>query len=143
MSWSFFRAIAGYLLKGRFAFPGGHLPPIGHVVPENFAGVGVAASVDPAVDDWIIEKLLSAGIRNVRLDFTYGDAEGPAGRLLRRLIDADFRIVLHLLQPADDACQMPALEAGETWRQFVVDTLDRFGKSVTMIEVCSTINRKR
>lgn len=143
MSWSFFRAIAGYLLKGRFAFPGGHLPPSGHVVPEDFAGVGVAASVDPAVDDWIIEKLLAAGIRNVRLDFTYGDAEGPAERLLRRLIDADFRIVLHLLQPADAARQMPAPEAGELWRKFVVDTLNCFGKSVAMIEVCSTINRKR
>lgn len=143
MNWSFFRAIAGYLLKGRFAFPGGHLPSSGHLVPENFAGVGVAASVDPAVDDWIIDNLSAAGIRNVRLDFTYGDAEGPAGRLLRRLIDADFRIVLHLLQPADAACQMPAPEAGETWRQFVVDTLDGFGKSVAMIEVCSTINRKR
>lgn len=143
MNREFLSAVVSYFLKGKFAFPRGHLPPSGHVVPENFAGVGVAASVDPAVDDWIIEKLLSAGIRNVRLDFTYGDAEGPAGRLLSRLIDADFRIVLHLLQPADAARQMPAPEAGELWRKFVVDTLNCFGKSVAMIEVCSTINRKR
>lgn len=143
MNPAFLRAVAGAVLKGRLAFADGHRPPHGHTVPRAFAGVGVAASADPAVDAWIIESLQMAGLRNVRLDFTYGDADGPAGRLLERLLDAGFAVVLHLLQPADAARQMPAAAAQVAWREFLVDTLDRFGQRVAMIELCSTINRKR
>lgn len=136
-------ALAGYLLRGGFSRPGGHLPPSGHVVPADFAGVGVAASDDPAVDAWIIACLREYGIRNVRLDFTYGDANGPAGRLLEALLAEGFRVVLHLLQPLVAARQMPSLPAVGAWREFVVTTLHRYGARVALVEVCSTVNRKR
>lgn len=139
----FLLQLAAYLLRGRFSMPRGHLPPVGHRVPEHFAGVGVAAAEDPAVDDWLIEQLESAGLRNVRLDFTYGDPEGPAARLLERLLARDFRVVLHLLQPAEAARRMTEAAAQDVWRQFLVQVLGRYGDRVAMVEVCSTVNRMR
>lgn len=143
MSAAMLRPFLAYLLRGRLAFPGGHRTPAGHTVPARFAGVGVAASPDPLVDEWIIATLNQAGIANVRLDFTYGDAEGPAGRLLGRLLDAGFHVVLHLLQPAEAARKMPDAAAGATWQKFVSATLDAWGKRLAMVEACSTINRRR
>ncbi len=139
----FLLQLAAYLVRGGFSMPRGHLPPAGHQVSGTFAGVGVAASEDPAVDGWLIEQLKSAGLRNVRLDFTYGDPEGPAGRLLERLLSRDFRVVLHLLQPAEAARNMTEAAAQEVWRQFLAQVLDRYGDRVAMIEVCSTVNRMR
>lgn len=135
--------LLGYIMRGGFSMPKGHLPPAGHHVPEHFVGVGVAAGADPATDDWLIDKLETAGLRNVRLDFTYGDPEGPAARLLERLLGHGFRVVLHLLQPADAAHRMPEAAAGETWRRFLAQVLDRYGDRVMMVEVCSTVNRMR
>ena len=54
------RPFVAYLLRGRLAFPGGHRPPAGHTVPVRFAGVGVAASPDPLVDDWIIATVITS-----------------------------------------------------------------------------------
>lgn len=139
----FASALAGYVLRGGFSWPGGHLPPSGHRVPEAFAGVGVAASIDPAVDDYIIARLNEAGIRHLRLDFSYGDDEGPAGRLLRALYASSFKVVLHLVQPFDRARCMESEEARDEWRRFVVATLDRHGGQASMIEVGSTVNRRR
>ena len=58
------------------------------VVGDAFAGVGVAASDDPAVDEFIVERLRWAGLNHVRMDFTASDENGPAARLLDRLIAA-------------------------------------------------------
>lgn len=38
-----------YVFAGRLALPDGHLPEAKHVVPEDFVGVGVTTSEDPAV----------------------------------------------------------------------------------------------
>lgn len=141
--WQFAYAMLGHLLGGKLRLPRGHLPPPGHDVPEDFAGVGVAASEDPAVDDFILERLVELGIRDVRLDFTYGDADRPAGRLLGRLYDASVRVMLHLIQPFDAASRMHTTDAADTWRRFVGDTLDRYGAKVRCVEIGSTVNRKR
>jgi hypothetical protein len=137
-------ALVGYLLRGGFSFAGGHRSPVGHVVPEAFAGVGIAAAEDTAVDDWLLARLNESGLRHVRLDFTYGDAERPAGRLLERLLGASLQVTLHLVQPAGAARKMESSDdAHREWREFVVATLDRFGSRVEIIEIGSTINRKR
>ncbi len=141
--WLFGWAVLGSFLRGRWFFPKGHLPPSDHTVGDAFVGVGVAAAEDPAVDDFIIELLQSARISHVRLDFVPGDEARPACRLLERLCSGQFRITLHLIQPYADARQMPAQEVGEAWRKFVAETLDRFGSRVEMIELGTTVNRKR
>ncbi len=139
----FASALAGYVLRGGFSFPGGHLPPTGHRISEAFAGVGVGASADPAVDDFIIASLKEAGIRYVRLDFSYRDDDGPAGRLLEALYASSFKVVLHLVQPFDRARYMESDDARDEWHRFVVATLERHGGQASMIEVGSTVNRRR
>ncbi len=136
-------AVASYLLRGRWFIAGGHRPPAGHRIPEGFAGVGVAASADPRGDDYIMARLDEAGLRHVRLDFSYGDAEGPAGRLLEALLARSFKVMLHLVQPFAAAKAMDEAVAQEAWRHFVATTLDRFGSRVELVEICSTVNRKR
>lgn len=143
----FARAVLNYLLSGKLRVPAGHLPPAGHDVPDTFAGVGVATGEDQAVDDYVIDRLNEAGIRDVRLDFSYGDGEGPTGRFLDALcaqsLPHPFRIMLHLVQPCATARQMEAAAAHDAWRSFVAATLDRFGSRVELVEVGSTVNRKR
>ena len=141
--WQFGRAILASLLRGRWFLRGGHLPPSGHSVGDAFVGVGVAAADDPAVDDFTFALLRSAGISRVRLDFSPGDESKPAKRLLERLCAEQFQITLHLVQARDEARRMPSKEAGEAWRKFVVETLDRVGSRVEMIELGTTVNRKR
>ncbi|MDX5362661.1 MAG: lipopolysaccharide kinase InaA family protein [Pseudazoarcus pumilus] len=140
---AFLLANLSALLRGRFFMRKGHLPSTGHRVPESFAGVGVATNADPATDEAVIEILRAAGIRRVRLDFSYGDGENHIARFLEALLAADFDVLLHLVQPADAARAMPALNAAETWRKFVATTLDRFGTRIGIVEACSTVNRKR
>ena len=141
--WQFGRAILASLLRGRWFLRRGHLPPAGHSVGDDFVGVGVAAADDPAVDDFTLELLRKAGISHVRLDFAPGDEINPANRLLERLCAEQFHITLHLVQPRDEARRMPSNEAGEAWRKFVVETLDRVGSSIEVVELGSTVNRKR
>ncbi|TXG86753.1 MAG: hypothetical protein E6R10_09365 [Rhodocyclaceae bacterium] len=139
----FGRAILAALLGGRLRFPGGHRPPAGHVVGEAFAGVGVAASDDPAVDEFIVAQLRWAGLNHVRVDFTASDENGPAARLLDRLIAAGVRVTLHPMQARDEAKQMPGADAASRWQAFLTRTLDRYGADVEMVELGSTVNRQR
>lgn len=141
--WEFAQALLAYLLQGKLRVRNGHRPPVGHLVPEAFAGVGVATSDDPAVDTYVIERLRNAGLRHVRLDFTYGDAEKPAGRFLEVLCASSFKVMLHLVQPFDAARKMEKSPAREEWRKFLTETLDRFGRQAELVEIGSTINRKR
>ena len=141
--WQFGRAVLCSLLRGRWSLPGGHLPASCHLVGAAFVGVGVAAAEDPAVDDFTVELLRNAGISHVRLDFAPGDETRPAGRLLERLCAEQFHVTLHLIQRRDEARQIPSPEAIAVWRTFVVETLDRFGSRVEMIELGTTVNRKR
>jgi len=131
------------LVTGKLFLRNGHLPTGGHVVPESFAGVGVATAPDPKVDRAVIAHLRRLGVNQVRLDYTYGDGDNYVARFLDALCYDRFNVMLHLVQPFDAAKRMPNEAARAEWRDFVADTLDRFGDRVEMIEVCSTINRKR
>ncbi|MFT3848011.1 MAG: lipopolysaccharide kinase InaA family protein [Propionivibrio sp.] len=136
-------AILSGIVRGRLSFRGGHRPVAGHTVGNAFVGVGVAAAEDPAVDDYIVERLRETGIRHVRLDFSPGDETAAASRLLMRLIGEDLKVTLHLVQPLDEARRMPAPDVSESWRSFVSATLDRFGSAIEIVEAGSTTNRKR
>lgn len=132
-----------HVVKGGLSFPGGHIPPAGHAVAEDFAGVGVAAAEAPAVDDFILDQLKALGIKNVRIDFSYGDENGPAARLLQKLLETDLQVLVHLVQPFDAAFTMKNGQTQNAWREFVSHVCDRFGQKVYAIEVGSTINRRR
>ena len=139
----FLRANLKALFSGAFALRDGHLPPAGHTVPDDFAGVGVATNADPACDAAVLDALAALDLRRVRLDFTYGDEANHVARFLDSLCEAGLAVTLHLVQPAQAARAMPGASAEEEWQRFVAATLDRYGDRVAFIEAGSTINRKR
>ncbi len=139
----FVRANFAYMLSGKLRSKKGYQPPAGHHIPSDFAGIGVATAEDPATDDAVINYLNELGIRQVRLDFTYGDAGNHVARFLEKLIAHGFKVMLHLVQPFDAAKQMQEEPAQDEWRNFVTSTLDRFGSRIEILEIGSTINRKR
>lgn len=132
-----------YVFAGRLSLPGGHLPETKHIVPEDFVGVGVTTSGEPAVDDYVLQQLDALKIKQVRLDYTYGDEGGPVTRLLERLLATDIKVLLHLVQPFTEAQQMKTGSAQLRWREFVQTAASRFGARVSAIEVGSTSNRRR
>lgn len=131
------------MLSGKLRSKKGYQPPSGHHIPADFAGIGVATAADPAMDEMVIAQLQALGIKQVRLDFTYGDDENHVARFLEKLISLDFKIMLHLVQPIDAAKDMHQASAQEAWRNFLTETLNRFGKDIEILEIGSTINRKR
>lgn len=136
-------ANAAYLLSGKLRSKRGYTPQAQHVVPENFSCVGVASSNNPETDAYILERLSDLHIKAVRIDITYGDLDSHAGRFLNALIHAGYEVNLHLVQPFDEAQQMHTHEAQQAWQDFVESVCNTHGKEVRMIEVGSTINRKR
>lgn len=143
LTWEIIRKGLAYILKGKMMLPDSHLPPAAHDVPVNFAGVGVATSGNPEVDDYVIARLDELGLRQVRLDFTYSDIGHDAARFLERLLEKDFSVMLHLVQPFDAAINMENAAAQQTWHHFLQQVLAQYGNRVDMIEIGSTINRKR
>jgi hypothetical protein len=131
-----------YVFKGRLALPGGHIPPSAHHVPADFVGVGVTTGDDPAIDDFILEKLAELGLNQVRLDFSYDDINGPVSRFLERLLAAKISVLLHLVQPFREAQQMKTLAAQERWQAFVESVTEQFGYHVYAIEIGATSNRR-
>ena len=131
-----------YVLKGRLALPGGHLPPAAHQVPEDFIGVGLSTGEDPAIDDYILAKLAELNLKQVRVDFTYDDLDAPVSRLLEKLLTAKINVLLHLVQPFKEAQQMKTAEAQQRWQQFLEDVVKRFGHRVKAIEIGATSNRR-
>lgn len=143
LTWDIIRKGLAYILKGRMMMPDSHLPSTAHDVPRDFTGVGVATSGDPEVDDYVIARLQELGLRQARLDFTYGDLGNDAARLLEKLLEQGFSVMLHLVQPFNAAMAMEQATAQQDWRAFLQQVLERYGSRIAMVEIGSTINRKR
>ncbi len=119
-----------------------HRPDTGLVVPEDFIGVNVAPGEDPANDDYIIDRLVDLGISQVRMDFSYGSSEGPAKRLLERLLAADFEVMLDLLPPIAEAqILFDDVDAQQRWRDFLEDCFGAYQGTVSLFEIGNTPNR--
>lgn len=119
-----------------------HQPDAGLVIPEDFFGVNVAPGEDPACDDYVIDRLQELDIRQVRMDFSYGSAEGPAHRLLERLLAADVEIMLDLLPPIAQAqILFEDVTAQQRWRDFLEDCFGAYQGRVSLFEIGNTPNR--
>jgi hypothetical protein len=118
-------------------------PETAHRIPQDFLGVCVAASDSPAGDDYLLHALREAGLRDVRLDITYGYREAPQGRLLQRLTAGGFRVWLHLVQPFAEARLLPDPAALERWTLFTRDVFASWKGSAAWFEVGSTCNRRK
>jgi hypothetical protein len=132
-----------YLASGKLRSKNGYTPKKHHVIPKDFAAIGVATSPNPASDEYILNALKSLGILRVRLDFTYGDFDHHVARFLERLIHENFKVHLHLVQPFEEAKRMKMPSVQSTWQQFVRNICVQYGQQVSHIEIGSTINRKR
>ncbi len=132
-----------YILRGGLHIKNAHFPPTNHTIPTDFIGVCVASAADPATDDYIISQVNALGIKQVRLDFSYGDLNSFNARFLHALIAQQFSVSLHLVQPFTAASNMQSPAEQVIWRQFLVAVLDAFGQDVKQIEIGTAINRKR
>lgn len=131
-----------YAIAGRWLVPGRHLPREDHAVPEDFFGICIATAEDPAVDDYLVDRLNDLGIRCARLDLTYSGEGAAPERLLERLLENGFLVCLHLVQPFEEAGAMKTAESRERWRGFVARVLDRHGARIEILEIGSTVNRR-
>lgn len=118
--------------------------PANHTVPDDFFGINVATSEDPRCDDYVIEALHELGLENVRLCYSY-DSVGAAGqRLLERLLDEGFDVLLVLLPPRKEAAALASDAAAQTrWADFVSGALKRYGDRASAVEIGNTPNRGR
>ncbi len=137
------RDTLAYLIKGGLRIKNGHLPTEHHEIPNDFLGVCVASNEDPEVDHFILAQLETLGINNVRLDFSYSDLDRFNERFLKKLIDDNLNITLHLILPFDAVKNILDTDEQQRWRSFLSTVLDRYGTRVNQIEIGNTINRKR
>lgn len=132
-----------YALTGGLSFRNGHIPQGGHQIPEDFVGVGVTTNDDPATDEVVLEAIRVLKLKQVRLDFTYGDEDGAVARLLERLLNTEVKVLLSLVQPFREAQQMKQQAAQERWQDFINMIASRYGKRVAAVEIGATCNRRR
>lgn len=134
--------ISHSLLTSRFW--AAHSPKIqpGVAVENDFFGINIAPSADPQVDDFILERLQELGLQHVRMNFTYNSLNGYAERLLQRVIDAGFKVLLDLIPPFEDAKSF-TMEAQQRWIDFLDTIAEKYGDQVACIEIGSTPNRGR
>jgi len=133
-----------FLFSGNGILVKGHLPCKECHVPSDFLGICVAGSPEEGYNDYLLEQLKSLGISQVRLDYTYSDLETNFNaELLNLLFNNGYKVMLHLVQPPDDATLNTEHEATEKWKTFVADVLKEHHSKIEYIEVGSTLNRKK
>ncbi len=108
----------------------------GAPIPADFFGICVAGSVDPAIDDYLVSRLRALNLRAVRMDYTLPHPEPHEPRLLSRLLSEGFQVCLHPVDGQEIAAASERLAALE-------NLLDRFGGGLALLELGSTVNRKR
>lgn len=123
------------------SIPDGFSAPVS--VPREFFGINVAAGETSAHDDYVIARLRELGITHVRLQFTYSSFGASTERLLLRILDEGFEVLLDLVPPFDAARQLESGQGLARWKQFVQDVFSAFSPRVGIFEIGSTSNRAR
>ncbi len=122
----------------------GHEPRREFSIPGDFFGVNLAPGDDPAMDDYCCERLRELGLRDLRMDFSYGSPDGPAERLLEKLLGQGFRVLLDVLPPLAEAEVLHRdVEAQRRWREFLLTVFTRYSGRVHCFEIGNTPNRGR
>lgn len=143
LTWPLLLRAIWYIAQGKLTTRRGHMPDHNHHIPNNFVGVGIASEQNPAIDDYVIAQLNTLNIREVRLDFTYGDLDGFNARFLRRLLAEKFAVTLHIVPPMFAAKHMEDSLELATYEAFLTKVLDQYGPQLKRIEFGNTINRRR
>ncbi len=111
-------------------------------VPADYIGINIAPSDDPAVDDYLLERLGELGINQIRMDFSYDSVDGAAERLLERVLESDLDVLLEIFPPLDEARTLfHDRAAQQRWREFLSSVFSRYESRVKCFEIGSTPNR--
>lgn len=137
------RANLGFFLSRKSRGASSHLPRPPVSLPQDFFGVCVASSEDPACDDYVVARLKDLGVRCARVDYGSTAAGTFVDRFVNRLVQEGFQVALHLVATREEMEALPRPEGAERWRQFLRDTFARFGGRVEFFEIGSTVNRRR
>lgn len=113
-----------------------------HDIPEDFFGINIAPGKNEEVDDYLVERLSELGVTGVRIDYgTVPENKLNVERLLPKLHQNNFKILLHLVPTTDEAVVMATPKGKENWRIFVTEALENFHDKIDSVELGSTINR--
>ena len=117
------------------------LPYLEHDVPADFMGVNVAPSSDNDKANYMYERLQELNVKCVRIDFGYDSFKNKHEEFVDGLIERGFDVLIHLVQPANDASRMNKRTKTQQWREFITKVFKRFHGKVEYIEVGTTPNR--
>lgn len=116
-------------------------PPI--AISDDFFGINIATSDDPACDDYVIENLRQLGIQHVRMDFSYESFGGYAERLLNRVLAEGFNVLLDIFPPREEARKLTSdMESAQNWQNFVRKVFEIYHDKVAIFEIGNASNRK-
>ena len=112
-------------------------------IPNTFVGVCLAVPRDEAATRQTLELVEELGIKAVRVDFSESYTADALMPLLQGLKEAGVGVLLHLVQPLQQAKQMPAADAVDAWSGFVKTSLNTFADYIEAVEIGTTINRAK
>ncbi len=147
-TWSCWLRAAGYIVGAVGKLPAwamvSHEIDSRHQLASDFIGVNVGTSSDPKCDDYVVAALRDLQLQQVRMDYSYCSDGGDAQRLLDRLLDEGFDVVLDVLPPAPEAASLSRdSAASQRWRAFVASVFRNYGDRVSTFEIGATPNRGR
>ena len=136
-----FEAVKGL----RFGFGGNAVSPTTNQqeIPNTFVGVCLAVPRDEAATRQTLELVEELGIKAVRVDFSESYTTDALMPLLQGLKESGVGVLLHLVQPLQQAKQMPAADAVDAWSGFVKTSLNTFADYIEAVEIGTTINRAK
>ena len=121
-----------------------HTFPRETFVGDDFFGINVATSEDPRCDDVVTESLGDLGIRHVRIAYGYMAPGAFTERLLDRLLNEDYSVLVALVPPRQDASMMAtSADCQARFRAFVCEVFEGYGDAVEAFEIGNTPNRGR
>jgi tRNA A-37 threonylcarbamoyl transferase component Bud32 len=113
-------------------------------VKNEFFGINIATSDDPACDDYVVKSLQDLGVKQLRLNFSYESFDGRGERLLERVLAESFDVLLNIFPPIEGAASLATNEvAAQNWQDFVEKVFATYHDKVLAFEIGNTSNRQR
>jgi tRNA A-37 threonylcarbamoyl transferase component Bud32 len=113
-------------------------------VKNDFFGINIATSDDPACDDYVVKSLQDLGIKQLRMNFSYESFDGRGERLLERILAEGFDILLNVFPSIEGAASLANNQtAAQNWQNFVEKVFATYHDKVIAFEIGNTSNRQR
>lgn len=113
-------------------------------ISDAFFGINIATSDNPACDDYVVKNLKELGIKHVRMNFSYESFGGHGERLLERVLNEGFEVLLNVFPPIEGAANLTVNDnAAQHWQDFVEKVFAQYHQQVLAFEIGNTSNRQR